>query len=106
MPTFTDYFTQNMTALGLPAPSSVWSSVQTALANIGTIQGAIAKFGPDVTIGDLIGAGTLSEGFIAAGAISASAYVGAAIGSAAITNFLIFIFFFRCLNGLFRNYLK
>jgi hypothetical protein len=78
--TWSEYFHESMDAVGMPVPSNLYSDAATALATIKGIQGAMAV-GGDVTIAELIGAGTLSEGLAVAGGILASAYVGACIGA-------------------------
>ncbi|QCP49204.1 hypothetical protein FAZ95_08445 [Trinickia violacea] len=70
-----------MDALGLPVPTSLFSTQQQALMTIGEIVAAIKAFGSRVTIAELIGAGAVSEWLAAAGAFYASWYVGGAIGS-------------------------
>ncbi len=77
---WSDYFKDSMDSLGLPVPSSLYADATTAFATIKAIQGAIAV-GGDVTIAELIGAGTLSEGLAVAGGVLASFYVGALIGA-------------------------
>ncbi|GJI89807.1 hypothetical protein [Duganella hordei] len=84
MPGFTDYFNENMSSLGVPTPAGLYGSVATALSSAGTIAGAIKLFGPDVTVRELIGAGTLTEEFAYAGALQASFYLGAVVGSIAV----------------------
>jgi hypothetical protein len=84
MPNFYAYFKENMDALGLPAPESLFGSLQAAVANASVILTQIDKLGKAVTIGDLIGAGTRLEGPAVAGTLSASFYVGAVIGSIAV----------------------
>ncbi|AMO98116.1 hypothetical protein CAter282_0159 [Collimonas arenae] len=84
MPGFYDYFKENMEGLGLPAPASLFGSVQAAVANASVILSQIDKFGKTVTIGELIGAGTRLEGLGVIAACSASFYVGAVIGSIAV----------------------
>lgn len=61
MSNFYDYFKENMEGLGLPAPRSLFGSVQMAVANASIILSQIDKFGKAVTIGELIGAGTLGH---------------------------------------------
>jgi hypothetical protein len=39
-------FTQNMSALGLPAPTSLFGSVQAAASNVATMLGALKTLGP------------------------------------------------------------
>ena len=78
-----------MEALGLPAPTSLFSSAATAAATISAIAKAVATYGTRVTISEIIGAGILSESVAAglsevAGAITGvllSFYLGACVGS-------------------------
>jgi hypothetical protein len=74
-------FTTNMSALGLPAPSSLFGSIQAAASNIATMLSALKSLGPGATVGELIGATTALEALSVVGALSASFYVGACIGS-------------------------
>ncbi|WP_278496362.1 hypothetical protein [Paraburkholderia fungorum] len=74
-------FTANMSALGLPAPSSLFGTIQAAASNIATMLGALKTLGPTATVGELIGATTALEALSVVGALSASFYVGACIGS-------------------------
>ena len=77
---FFHYFKECMSTLGLPTPESLFTSVTTAITTIRTIQAAIDMFGKSVTIGELIGAGVLSEKLLAAAAVTASFYLGSCIG--------------------------
>jgi hypothetical protein len=74
-------FTQNMSALGLPAPNSLFGSIQAAASNVATMLGALKTLGPSATVAELIGATTALEALSVIGALSASFYVGACIGS-------------------------
>lgn len=74
-------FTENMSALGLPAPNSLFGSIQAAASNIATMLGALKTLGPGATVAELIGATTVLEVLSVVGALSASFYVGACIGS-------------------------
>lgn len=74
-------FTENMSALGLPAPSSLFGSIQAAASNIATMLGPLKTLGPSATVAELIGATTALEALSVVGALSASFYVGACIGS-------------------------
>ncbi|ASL47711.1 hypothetical protein bAD24_III09970 [Burkholderia sp. AD24] len=74
-------FEQNMNALGLPAPSSLFGTVQAATSNIATMLAALKTLGPGATIAELIGATTALELLSIVGALSASFYAGACIGS-------------------------
>lgn len=82
--TFYGYFKENMEGLGLPAPDTLFGTLATATATISAIVVGIEKFGTAVTIGELIGAGILSEQLLAIAALSAAFYVGACIGSLAV----------------------
>jgi hypothetical protein len=84
MSNFYKYFKENMDSLGLPAPETLFGTVQAAVANATVILAAVDKFGKAVTVGDLIGAGTKLEGLGAIAACSAAFYVGAVIGSIAV----------------------
>ena len=78
---FYQAFKENMDALGLQVPTSLFSTQQQALLTIGEIAGAIRTFGSRLTSAELIGAGMVSEWLSVAGAFYASWYVGGAIGS-------------------------
>lgn len=78
---FAKAFTDNMNALGLPAPSSLFASVQAALGNLATMLNALKAVGARATVAEMIGATTGLERLGIAGALSASFYVGAVIGS-------------------------
>jgi hypothetical protein len=75
------YFQQNMEAMGLPVPESLFTSFTTAIASTTTLVEALKKFGPRVTVLELIHAGFLTEKLKVIGAMTASFYVGAVIGS-------------------------
>lgn len=79
-------FKENMAALGLPAPESLFGSIQSTVTTATAILAYIDKFGTKVTVGELIGAGTRLEGLGTAGACAAAFYVGAVIGSLAVAS--------------------
>ncbi len=79
-PGFAKSFSDCMGNLGLPVPTSLFSTAATAIATIKAIQAAVAAYGTEVTIAELIGAGVLADGLAVAGALTASFYVGACIG--------------------------
>lgn len=81
---FYGYFKENMDALGLPAPESLFGSVQSAVGTAAVILGFVDKFGTKVTVREMIGAGTRLEALGVAGACAAAFYVGAVIGSLAV----------------------
>jgi hypothetical protein len=84
MSDFYRYFKENMEGLGLPAPESLYGTLQAAVANAAVLLGQIDKFGQKVTVRELIVAGTRLEKLAVIGALSAAFYVGAVIGSIAI----------------------
>ncbi len=84
MSNFYKYFKENMDSLGLPAPESLYGTLQMALANAGIFVGHIDKFGKAVTVAEVIGAGTKLEQLGVIGTLSASYYVGAVLGSLAV----------------------
>jgi len=78
---FSKAFQQNMRALRLDAPTSLFSSLQTAIGTFTTMLGALKALGPTATVGELVGATTTLEKLGAVGAMAASYYVGATLGS-------------------------
>ena len=84
MSDFYKYFKENMDALGLPAPDSLFGNAQLAIGTASTLVGLVERLGKKVTVMELIGAGIRSEKLIVIGAMSASYYVGAVIGSIAV----------------------
>lgn len=84
MSQFYKYFKENMEALHLSAPDEFFSSQEKALGAAYTITKAIDTFGPRVTVGELIGAGILSEKLCIAVSMGAAYYLGAVIGSIAV----------------------
>lgn len=92
MSEFYRYFKENMEALALPAPETLFSNVQVAIGTASVILMQIDKFGKGVTIGELIGAGTKLEMLGVILACTAAYYVGAVIGSIAVATG-------RCIGG-------
>jgi hypothetical protein len=98
--TFYQYFEENMRAMGLPAPSSLFGSLTTATATIGAMATYVKTYGTTTTVSEMLltlpgaaaGAGggavgaaaVASEGLLVMGALSAAFYVGACIGSLAV----------------------
>jgi hypothetical protein len=78
------YYKENMEALGLAAPDSLFGTQQLAIGTISTLVACVDKFGTRVTVMEIIGAGTKLELLAAVGAVGAAFYVGAAIGSLAV----------------------
>ena len=86
MSEFYRYFKENMEGLGLPAPESLFGSVQSTVGTVTVLLGLADKFGPKVTVGELIGAGTTLEKLGVIAACSAAFYTGAVIGSLAVAS--------------------
>jgi len=82
------YFKDCMDTMGLPAPNSLFSTATAAIATIAAIQKAVAAYGTEVTIGELIGAGVLADFLVSAAALTASYYVGVCVGCAATAGVL------------------
>ena len=84
---FYDYFKESMDSLGLPAPTSLFNTLQTATANISAMLATITKLGKSATIVEVIGTATgkaLAVDVIAALAgVTAAFYVGACVGALA-----------------------
>lgn len=77
---FAKTFQDNMSALGLLAPTTLFGSLQTAVGNLTLILGAFKALGPTATVAEIAGATTTLEKLGAVGAMSASYYIGAVIG--------------------------
>jgi hypothetical protein len=77
-------FSKNMEAIGLIAPTNLFSSQEKAIGTISQLAGLIKMFGMKVTIRELIVAGTITEKLSVASAYYAAYYLGGAIGSLAI----------------------
>lgn len=81
--TWGDYFKDCMDGLGLPVPTSLFTSATAVLATIKAIHDAIAVYGTGVTVAELVGAGLLADALRVAGALAASFYAGALAGCVA-----------------------
>lgn len=81
---FYKYFKENMDGLGLDCPETLFNSNGTAIQTATIILTAIKQYGRNVTMAELIGAGTGLEKLIYLGTLRASYYVGAVIGSIAV----------------------
>lgn len=84
MSEFYKYFKENMEALNLPAPESLFGNLQSTLGSATAILGLIEKMGRKVTIREIVGAGTRLEQLLVIGGVGASYYLGAIIGSIAV----------------------
>jgi hypothetical protein len=83
---FKKYFDENMKSLGLPVPSSLFDSYQTAVATASTLVSTLATLGKGATMGELIAVTTGVEKLAVAASIGAAAYIGAVIGSIAVAS--------------------
>lgn len=86
MSDFYGYFKENMDSLGLPAPDSLFGTLQATLGNVAIFLAHIDKFGKAVTVGEVIGAATTLERLGVIATLSASFYVGAVVGSIAVAS--------------------
>jgi len=110
---FYRYFKENMESMGLPAPATLFGSLTSAVATATTILSQIDKFGTNVTIKEIVGAGSRLEQLAIVGACSAVFYVGAVIGSIAVATgrtlgngtTISDVLFSARRNGLDRNWL-
>lgn len=85
-------FNTRVTDMGLPCPETIFGTLAAATATIGAIAKAVATYGTEVTLGELIGAGIItgavaqgiSEVVGYVGALTASFYVGVCLGALSI----------------------
>ena len=78
---FSEAFQANMTALHMPVPTTLFATLQTAVASVSTMMGALKTLGRDATVAELFGVTTKLEVATVVGAILGSVYLGAVIGS-------------------------
>lgn len=83
---FKNYFNENMTALGLPVPSTLFDSFNAAVANAGLILETIHTLGKVATMAEVIRATTGLEKLKVVASLGAAYYVGAVIGSIAVAS--------------------
>jgi hypothetical protein len=83
---FSKYFNENMKALSLPVPSTLFDNLNTAIANAGIMLETLNTLGKGATIGELINATTGLEKLKVAASLGAAFYVGAVIGSLAVAS--------------------
>lgn len=77
-------FSKNMEAIGLTAPTNLFSTQEKAISTISQLAGLIKTMGMKVTIRELVVAGTITERLSVASAYYAAYYQGGAIGSLAV----------------------
>jgi hypothetical protein len=113
MANFYQYFRENMESLGLPAPASLFGTLQMALANAAAFIAHVDKFGQRITVGEMIGAGLRAEKLGTVATLAAAFYVGAVVGSIAVAtgrtlsggaSLADVMWDIRC-NGLYRPWL-
>ena len=90
MSEFYRYFKENMDALGLAAPETLFANATTALATATALATQIDKFGSKVTVMEVVGAGPRLEKLAVFGACSAAFYAGAVVGSIAVATGRVF----------------
>lgn len=81
---FQAYFKENMEALGLTVPTTLFQSQADAAAMIAALLTTFKTLGKNATIAELAGATTGLEKLMVLGALRASYYIGAAVGSFAV----------------------
>ncbi|WP_175778681.1 hypothetical protein [Burkholderia anthina] len=84
MPTcksFFEAFQTNMAGLHMPVPTTVFATLQTSVAGVAAMRGALKTLGANATVAELIGATTKLEMVTVGSSILGSIYLGAVIGS-------------------------
>jgi hypothetical protein len=82
--TWFGYWRENMQALGIPVPDTMFPNYALLIGAIKELNKAIVKYGARLTVADLAGAGLAAEVIDYLLEIGLAAFVGAAIGSAAV----------------------
>lgn len=83
---FAKYFNENMKAMKLPVPSTLFDSFTAAVSNAGVMLDALNTLGKGATVAELIKATTGLEKLKVAASLGAAFYVGAVIGSIAVAS--------------------
>ena len=83
---FGKYFKENMDALGVPTPNSLFDTYSSAVANASLMSGAIYKLGARATVAELARATLFGEKLLLAGAFGAVIYTGVTVGSLAVAS--------------------
>jgi hypothetical protein len=84
MSDFYEYFKENMDALNLSAPESLYGNLMTAVSSAQAILSQIEKYGKKVTLREIAVAGSRLEQLAFIGTLGACYYVGAVVGSMAV----------------------
>jgi len=83
---FKRYFDENMKAMKLPVPSTLFDNFNAAIVNAGLILETLNTLGKGATMAEIIKATTGLEKLKVAASLSAAYYVGAVIGSIAVAS--------------------
>ncbi len=83
---FKSYFNENMQALNLPVPDTLFDNFNAAIANAGLLLEALNTLGKGATMKEIVIATSGLEKLKVAAAIGASFYIGAVIGSLAVAS--------------------
>jgi len=78
---FKKYFDENMRALGLPVPASLFETFERSIAAAVVLVSTLNALGSNATMAELMGATVMLEKLGVVGSIGAAFYVGAVIGS-------------------------
>ncbi|ALK31398.1 hypothetical protein bpln_1g26320 [Burkholderia plantarii] len=78
---FSKAFQDNMAALRLPVPTTLFATLQTSLASTSAALGVLKTLGPGATVAELIGATTGLEALSVVGSMLGVFYLGAVVGS-------------------------
>ncbi|WP_051901942.1 hypothetical protein [Photobacterium sanctipauli] len=83
---FYKYFEENMRALGLSAPRSLFETAEKATATATILVTALTQLGKNATVAELIGATTGLEKLVVVGALFGAGYAGAVVGSIVVAS--------------------
>jgi len=83
---FYRYFEENMNALGLAAPKSLFESAEKATATATALVAALTQLGKNATVAEIVGATTGLEKLVVVGALFGAGYAGAVVGSIAVAS--------------------
>lgn len=84
MSKFYEYFKENMDAMHLDVPETLFGKAGIAVGTAKTLLEYVDKFGTKVTVREVVLAGTRLEKLAVVGAASVAYYTGAVIGSLAV----------------------
>ncbi len=83
---FKIYFKENMDGLGLPVPSTLFDSFNTAIGTAAVISDAVSLQGTHITLGQVAATTSKMVALRIIAGMSASYYVGGIIGSIAVAS--------------------